>query len=132
MRYLGCLRLNGTQLHGCERLCYMTVRSSCRKQRYAFVLILCFCLGKIHEHPQSIQHWKGKRDWFMNSPERHEWNGIDGEPVELEWNIFFVHPMLELLHEISRKMAENRIRPEEFQDRIIFTSMYHDIDWTLK
>ena len=27
-------------------------------------------------------------------------------------------------------MAENRIRPEEFEDRIIFMSMYNDTGWT--
>ena len=27
-------------------------------------------------------------------------------------------------------MAENRTRPEEFKDRIIFVPMYNDIDWT--
>ena len=30
----------------------------------------------------------------------------------------------------KRKMAENRIKLEEFEDRITFTSMYNDIDWT--
>ena len=55
--------------------------------------------------------------------------GLDGEAVEFEWNIF-PDKMLELLHEIQRKMAENRIRPKVFKDRIIFMSMYNDIDWT--
>ena len=43
------------------------------------------CLGKIHEHVQSIRHWK--IEWPMNTPEHREFNGIDGEPVEFEWNI---------------------------------------------
>ena len=82
------------------------------------------CLGMIHEHPQSIRHWKDKVVWFMDPREYRELNEIDGEPVEFEWNIF------PGLHEIQSKMAENRIRSEEFKDRIIFTSMYNDIDWT--
>ena len=36
--------------------------------------------------------------------------------------------MLGLLHEIQRKMAQNGIKLEEFKDRIIFMSMYNDID----
>ena len=40
------------------------------------------------------------------------------------------HTILELLHEIQRKMAEHGIRPEEFKDRITFMSMYNDLDWT--
>ena len=66
----------------------------------------------------------------MDSRQYRELNGIDGEPVELEWHIFPGHTTLELLHEIQRKMAENRIRPEEYKDRIIFMSMYNDMDWT--
>ena len=34
------------------------------------------------------------------------------------------HTTLELFHEIERKMAKERIRLEEFKDRIIFMSMY--------
>ena len=88
------------------------------------------CLGKIHEHLQSMQHWKATIAWFMNTPEHLELNGIDGEPVESEWNVFPGHTILELLHGIQRKVAENRIRPEEFKDPTIFMSMYSDIDWT--
>ena len=65
----------------------------------------------------------------MKSSEYREFNGIDGESLEFEWNIFPGHTILELLHEIQRKMAENRSRPEEFKGRIIFVSMSHDIDW---
>ena len=39
------------------------------------------------------------------------------------------HTTLELLREIQRTMAENRIQPEQFEGRIIFMSMYNDIDW---
>ena len=78
------------------------------------------CLGRIHEHLQSIHHWRGKIEWFVNTLEHRELNGIDGEPIEFEWHIFPGHTILELPHEIQRKMAENRIRPEEFKDRIIF------------
>ena len=65
----------------------------------------------------------------MKSREYYELNGIDGEPVEFEWNIFSGHTILEL-HEIERKMAKDRFRPEEFKDRIIFMPMYNDINWT--
>ena len=88
------------------------------------------CLGKIHERPWSMKHQKDKIGWFMNTLEYHELNGIDGELLEFEWYIFPGHTMLELLHEIHRKMAENRIRLEEFEDRIIFVSMHNDIDRT--
>ena len=58
------------------------------------------CLSKIHEHPQSMQHWEGKVKWIMDSYEYRELNGIDGETVEFEWNIFSGHRILELLRQI--------------------------------
>ena len=89
------------------------------------------CLGKTHEPPHSIKKWKGQIGWFRDSKDAQELNGIDGEPVEFEWNNTFAgHTVLDLLHEIHRKMTENRIKLEEFEDRIIFMSMYNDIDWT--
>ena len=88
------------------------------------------CLGKIHEHPHSIKHWEGKVELFMKSREYRELIGIDGAPVELEWNIFPGHLTLGLVREIQKKMTEITIRPEQFRDRIIFMSMYNDTDWT--
>ena len=64
------------------------------------------CLVKNDERPRSIKHWKDKIGWFMNTLEYHELNGIDGEPLEFEWKKFPGHTILELLHEIHRKMAE--------------------------
>ena len=77
-----------------------------------------------------MQKWKDQIGWFMDSNDCQELNGIDGEPVEFEWNILPGQTILDLLHEIQRKMAENRIKPEEFEDRITFMSMYNDIDRT--
>ena len=67
----GYLRTNGIQLHGWERLGYMTEQSSCPKQRYTSTLILC-CLEKSHEHPTSIQKWKDQIGWLMDSKDYQE------------------------------------------------------------
>ena len=88
------------------------------------------CLGKFHEHLHSIEARKPKLEWFMKSREYRELDGIDEEPVEFEWKKFPGHTTLELLREIQRTLAENRIQPELFKDRIIFMSMCNDIDWT--
>ena len=37
---------------------------------------------------------------------------------------------MQLLKEIQIKMVTRGIRPEEFEDRIIFMSMFSDIDWS--
>ena len=86
-----------------------------------FILILCI-VQKNHEYLQSVRHRNDKLEWLMEHREYLDLNGIDREPVELECNIFPGHTILELLHEIQRKMAENRIRLEEFLE--IESSLY--------
>ena len=51
---------------------------------------------------------------FKNSME------FDGEPIEFEWNI---------LRKIQEILQHRNIDPEKFEDRIIFMSMFNDIDW---
>ena len=46
------------------------------------------CLGKIHEHLACTQKWKEQIGWFMGSKDFQELNGIEGEPVEFDRNIF--------------------------------------------
>ena len=48
-------------------------------------------VGKIHEHPQSIEAWKQMIELFTKCPEHRELDGIDRESVEFEWNMFRGH-----------------------------------------
>ena len=57
--------------------------------------------------------------------------GIDGEPMEFEWNIFPGFSTLELVREVQKFMSNMR-EPEQFQGRIIFMSMFNDIMWEIK
>ena len=66
----------------------------------------------------------------MDSEDYQELNGIGGEPVDFEWDVSPGHTTLGLLHEIRRKIAQNGIKTKRSKDRIIFTSMYNDIDWS--
>ena len=58
--------------------------------------------------------------------------GIDGEPIEFEWNIFPGLTSLEILQRIQKDLQDQNIEPEKFEDRIIFMSMFNDIEWTRK
>ena len=40
------------------------------------------------------------------------------------------HTTVELLREVQTRVTTRGIKPEEFKDRIIFMSMYNDIDWS--
>ena len=56
--------------------------------------------------------------------------GIDGEPMEFEWNIFRGLPSLEILQGIQKDLQDQNIEPEIFGDRIIFMSMINDMELT--
>ena len=49
-----------------------------------------------------------------------------------EWKIFARHATLKLLWAVQNMMEKDHIQPESFKDRIIFMSMYNDIDWNQK
>ena len=88
------------------------------------------CLGKKHRHPEAMVKWKEQLQYFQSSMNTKNLFGIDREPPELESNIFPGHTTVEILREIQMIMSTCRTRLEEFEDRIIFMSMFNDIDWT--
>ena len=55
--------------------------------------------------------------------------GIDGEVIEFEWKMFPRFSSLSILGEIQQDLEKRKIQPEEFTDRIIFMSMFNDIEW---
>ena len=50
------------------------------------------------------------------------------EPFAFEWKIFAGTTASEILQQIQKGLEGQRIRPESFSDRIIFMSMFNDID----
>ena len=86
------------------------------------------CLGKMNQNPTSNTVWKEQLSWFKDSSQYRTLDKIDGEPMEIEWNIFPGSTTLQLVREVQKfmnKMGE----PEQFQGRIIFMSMFNDIKW---
>ena len=55
---------------------------------------------------------------------------VDGEPMEFESKNFPGFTTLGILDEIQKIMAESKCEPEHFKGRIIFMSVYNDIDRT--
>ena len=76
------------------------------------------------------RRWVGRVEEFQQTDSFKELFAIDGEPIEFEWNIFPGLASLEILRKIQKDMQEQSIEPENFEDRIIFMSMFNDIDWT--
>ena len=56
--------------------------------------------------------------------------GIDGEPIEFEWNIFPGHVSLEIFRKINQKNVQDQDTEPDNLGRRIFMSMFNDMDWT--
>ena len=67
---------------------------------------------------------------IQNVPSCKELQGIDGEAIEFEWIILPRFASLQIFQKIEKDLRERNIAPEEFTDRIIFMSIFHDIEWT--
>ena len=46
------------------------------------------CLGRIHQNPESNKAWEQRIGWITSSQSYRDFDGINGEPTEFEWNIF--------------------------------------------
>ena len=90
------------------------------------------CLGKIHENPQSNGAWEDRLGWFKSSLAYRNFDRIDGEPTEFEWNIFPVFNTLQLSEKVESLLYRLGETPENFSGRIIFMSMFNDISWGSK
>ena len=56
-----------------------------------------------------------------------DFDGINGEPTEFEWNIFPGFTTLQLCSEINDLLSDLGGGPETFTGRILFMSMFNDI-----
>ena len=84
----------------------------------------------MRDHPIVTQKWEEQIGWFIGFKGHQEFYGIDRESFEFDCNVFPGHNALQLLQYTPTKMATRGIKPEDFRDRIIFMSMYGDIDWS--
>ena len=86
------------------------------------------CLGKIFENlPPSNDAWEERLGWFKSSPVYRNFDRIDGEPMDFEWNIFPGFNTLQLNEEVKSLLLRLGETPENFTGRIIFMSMFNDI-----
>ena len=86
-------------------------------------------LGKMNEHPQSNGAWEDKCGWFRSSPEYRNFDRIDCELMEFEWNIFPGFNTLRLSQEVKQLLLRLGETPENFTGRIVFLSIFNDISW---
>ena len=85
------------------------------------------CLGRIHQHPESNEAWKKRIEWITTSQSYRDYDGINGEPTEFEWNIFPGFTTLQLCGKVTDLLSNLGETPETFTGRILFMSMFNDI-----
>ena len=90
------------------------------------------CVGQMNESKEAITRWDCQVEEFKRYPSYKELLGIDGQATEFGWNIFPGFSSLQILQEIQRDLKRKSIEPKEFTDRIIFMSIFNDIDWAIR
>ena len=85
------------------------------------------CLGKIHQNPEANEAWKKRIEWITSSQSYRNFDGINAEPTEFEWNIFPGFDTLQLCGKVKDLLSRLGETPENFTRRILFMSMFNDI-----
>ena len=85
------------------------------------------CLGRILQHPDSNEAWKNRIAGVKTEKSYRDYDGINGEPTEFEWNIFPGFTTLQLCGKINNLLSDLGQTPETFTGRILFMSMFNDI-----
>ena len=82
------------------------------------------CLGRIHQNPDANEAWNKRMEWVTSSRSYRNFDGINGEPTEFEWNIFPGFDTLQLYGKVTDLLSRLGETPT---GRILFMSMFNDI-----
>ena len=85
------------------------------------------CLGRVLQHPDSNEAWKNRVTGIQSGKSYRDYDVINGESTEFEWNIFPGFTTLQLCGKIKDQLSDLGQRPETFTGRILFMSMFNDI-----
>ena len=85
------------------------------------------CLGKVLQHPESNEAWKNRVAGVRAERSYRDYDAINGESTEFEWNIFPGFTTLQLCDKISDLLSNLGQTPESFTGRILFMSMFNEI-----
>ena len=84
-----------------------------------FSRILCCPSEKVLQHPESNEAWKKRIEGIMTEKSYRDYDGIDGESTEFEWNIFPGFTTLQLFGKVSDLLSDLGQTPETFTGRIL-------------
>ena len=86
------------------------------------------CLGKVLQHPDSNEAWKNRVGGVRSEKSYRDYDAINGESTEFEWNIFPGFTTLQLCDKINDLLSDLGQTPETSTGRILFMSMFNDCD----
>ena len=84
-------------------------------------------LDAFFQHPDSNEAWKKRIEGITTDQSYRDYDGINGEPTEFEWNIFPGFTTLQLCGKVTDLLSNLGETPENFTGRILFMSMFNDI-----
>ena len=64
------------------------------------------CLGRILQHPDSNEVWKNRIAGVQSGRSYRDYDGLNGEPTEFEWNIFPGCTTLQLCGKINDLLSD--------------------------
>ena len=85
------------------------------------------CLGKVLQHPESNEAWKNRVAGSRSEKSYRDYDVVNGESTEFEWNIFPGFTTLQLCDKINDLLSNLGQTPANFTGRILFMSMFNDI-----
>ena len=85
------------------------------------------CLGKVLQHPNSNEAWKNRVAGARSEKSCGDYDAINGESTEFEWNIFPGITTLQLCGYFNDLLSDLGQTPATFRGRILFMSMFNDI-----
>ena len=85
------------------------------------------CLGKVLQHPESNEASKSRVAGIRSEKSYRDYDAINGESTEFEWNIFPGFTTLQFCGKINDLLSDLGETPETFTGIILFMSMFNDI-----
>ena len=85
------------------------------------------CLGRILQHPDSNEALKNRTAGVKAEKSYRDYDAINGESTEFEWNIFPGFTTLQLCGKGNDLLSDLGETPKTFTRRILFMSMFNDL-----
>ena len=101
---------------------------SWKKQKISHTQVIKWTKAKVHVHsdmvlrlrelsalPDAAERWKGQLMDFQTTVSNQDLYGIDGDPIEFEWNILPGLTSLAMLRKVQDHLQNSNIKPENLE-----------------